>query len=648
MPYIWDDQFEGTAASSEHTTVSRSRVLQEQFAQTFEENPIMATSRFAELHKAYRSGPRITKERALGILETNGLTGQLLVDENGITEQALETLMFRKKMELRRAEIFNRAQGGVVEGASRLGVALATTAVDPINVGLAFVPVMGQARYLKALEAAKGPLGRAAFRTGVGAAEGALGGAIVEPFIYGSRKYEQADYDAVDSLMNVAFGSLFGAALHPTVGGLADVVRRPRAATPARTEPTIEPEPEPEASGRQEPTIDEEGRIEDEVTEELEPAIAATAEPQVGEGFDAGKMVDEILSIPGEREKVDAIYAANAAKLREMQEGDPLTTAIDPAQHVERVREGVGQAILDQPIDVVRTGDVARAANEPAPDNAVAWRTLIERSFPEGEEYSAKLALESFDEMVGDGVSPRDAAFDELSPAGYWPDEFSLPEGALEARARTDEPGEVETLPNMQMRDKTLELQHKQEGESWKDWARRVAEKYGRSPEDYDDVIDGYMRDEELSERDAALLLLFEEEILPTKADVKAFGSKAYDPSQADIEATTGQYAEAVNVPAERPNLRVVGGTKQPDPEPILAIEQAEVTLKEVPEDPAEAIDEDLALAESDLRETEARLGVEEKEPDPDLELVEEAAEKAERWAKASEVAVTCLTRGVT
>jgi len=94
------------------------------------------------------------------------------------------------------------------------------------------------------LERASGPLARAGVRAGVGATEGLAGAAIAEPLVYAQAQAEQADYGMLDSLLNVAFGAIFGAALHAGGGALADALRKERAAPNAGRAPEpIEPAP---------------------------------------------------------------------------------------------------------------------------------------------------------------------------------------------------------------------------------------------------------------------------------------------------------------------------------------------------------------------------------------------------------------------
>lgn len=209
--------------------------------QAFTESPINSILRFSELANANVSDARLDAVVARQRLKDAGLEGRLTIPDTGIATPALDILMDRKKEEIRRQDILSRAPKGIGRGAQQLGMAFAASALDPLNIGLAFVPVVGEARYLRYLAGARGILGRTAVRAGVGAAEGAAGAAIVEPLIYAAKSQEQADYDMQDSLLNIAFGTVFGGGLH-VLGGLASDAGKalsPAKVARERIEPTI-------------------------------------------------------------------------------------------------------------------------------------------------------------------------------------------------------------------------------------------------------------------------------------------------------------------------------------------------------------------------------------------------------------------------
>lgn len=233
MPYVFQETQAGERRPANEFPSLPSEVYTETFAQAFEENPIASIYRAKSLADDYRSGgKKLDFDSASKALKARGMEGDIKVSEAGITQDALDTLMFRKGIEKRRQEVFGQAEGGLGQGAAKLGISLATGLVDPLNVATAFVPVIGEARYTSMLAKAGSVWGRTGVRAGVGAVEGVAGAALVEPIIAGSRRYEQADYGMADSLLNVAFGGLFGAGLHSVGGAVSDGVRHYRGAEP--------------------------------------------------------------------------------------------------------------------------------------------------------------------------------------------------------------------------------------------------------------------------------------------------------------------------------------------------------------------------------------------------------------------------------
>lgn len=145
--------------------------------------------------------------------------------------EVVDILIQRKREEINRQAIMRRAPGGVGVGAVGLTLDLLVSAADPINVASAFVPVVREARFL----AAAGRVGVTGARASRGAVEGAVGAALVEPIVLAASLQEQADYDLMDSLLNVAFGTVLGGGLHTAGGAIGDVLAR-RAGQPTLSE----------------------------------------------------------------------------------------------------------------------------------------------------------------------------------------------------------------------------------------------------------------------------------------------------------------------------------------------------------------------------------------------------------------------------
>lgn len=185
----------------------------------------------------WRWGARQVPVTSVRMLEPAEATAEFGIDKHltfteSISETHARELRDLKQAELARRDVFARAEGGLIQGAARLGVGLATSIVDPLNIASAFIPVVGPSRYALMLKQAAGPAGRTAVRIGVGAAEGAVGAAVVEPLVYGVARSEQADYHATDSMLNLAFGTVMGGGLHAGAGAVGDALSGWRGTVP--------------------------------------------------------------------------------------------------------------------------------------------------------------------------------------------------------------------------------------------------------------------------------------------------------------------------------------------------------------------------------------------------------------------------------
>ncbi len=214
------------------------------FDQAMFENPTNAARRINELTEAEQGAvirpamtargytspavraepetPLLTAEQARARIKEEGL--DLTVDDAGIRAGALDILIERKREETKRKFILDNAPASTVP--VQLLAGFAASVLDPINVASAFVPIVGEARYASMLaRAGQSVAARAAVRAQVGAVEGAVGAAMLEPLILYASARDQADYDLTNSLLNVAFGSALGGGLH-SAGGLLGDLRR--------------------------------------------------------------------------------------------------------------------------------------------------------------------------------------------------------------------------------------------------------------------------------------------------------------------------------------------------------------------------------------------------------------------------------------
>lgn len=229
--------------------------------------------------------PARTPARILTPDEANerfGIPGRLKFDAD-VPEPIAQELRDLKTREIERQDVLRRAQAGL---GTTLTAGLVASILDPINVGSAFIPVVGPARFAG--------LGVAGARAARGAIEGGVGAAIVEPIVLAGARAEQADYDIADSLLNLAFGTALGSGLHLAGGALGDRLRARQQASPFQ-------------------------RAIDDLPREQQEALGRTAVSQLVEGrpIDVGPVLDVIQTTQRDR-----LLAGTAARVYEP--GGPL------------------------------------------------------------------------------------------------------------------------------------------------------------------------------------------------------------------------------------------------------------------------------------------------------------------------------------
>ncbi|MCE1084705.1 hypothetical protein LU642_29430 [Pseudomonas asiatica] len=179
--------------------------------------------------------PLIGAEQARSQVADAGL--DVKIPDQGIRQGALDILMQRHQEQLARQQIMARANGGSLP--TKIAGSLAASLLDPLNIASAFVPVVGEARYARLLAGAASPLERAAVRGGVGALEGSVGAAILEPLPLLAAQQDQTEYGLSDSLANIALGGLLGGGLHSVGGAVSDALRRRLATEAAPVETSL-------------------------------------------------------------------------------------------------------------------------------------------------------------------------------------------------------------------------------------------------------------------------------------------------------------------------------------------------------------------------------------------------------------------------
>jgi hypothetical protein len=137
-------------------------------------------------------------------------------------------LMVQEAHERRdRDNAISRGPQGFLPDALGFVTGIGAGMIDPVNMAAFSIPVVGEARFGKMLASAGGSLlGRAAVRAGVGAAQGAVGTAVLQPADWWLHTQDGLDYTMSDALRSIVMGAGMGAAFHAGGGAIGDVLAR--------------------------------------------------------------------------------------------------------------------------------------------------------------------------------------------------------------------------------------------------------------------------------------------------------------------------------------------------------------------------------------------------------------------------------------
>ena len=203
-------------------------------ADNWELNPAMATFKNWQMYEAKsisEEGERSPRNQPILRVNRDKLNKQYsslgLYFEQDEYQSVVDIMVDSKIEENERQSImsrgpegsFNPLSGGFYVGAAKLAVGIGVSFLDPINIGASFIPVVGQTRFAQIVARTGLKTGRAVR----GAVEGAVGATLLEPLIYSTAQKIQADYDLVDSFMNIGFGTILGTGIHVGAGALKDI-----------------------------------------------------------------------------------------------------------------------------------------------------------------------------------------------------------------------------------------------------------------------------------------------------------------------------------------------------------------------------------------------------------------------------------------
>jgi hypothetical protein len=184
----------------------------------------------AELTQVFQDQPDIPIEEARSRVKSANLDSIVhLPDQPTMKAGALDIMINRARDDQERQAKIAEGPGGFLAGAFDVGTSLAVSAVDPLNLAVGMIPIMGEARYGKMLAGAGENLfTRAAVRGGVGAAQGAMFSTVMTPLDWLSHTQEGRDYGMNDALRSILYGAGTFGLMHVAGGAAGDIGRMVR------------------------------------------------------------------------------------------------------------------------------------------------------------------------------------------------------------------------------------------------------------------------------------------------------------------------------------------------------------------------------------------------------------------------------------
>lgn len=134
----------------------------------------------------------------------------------------VDILVKKRLDDIKKQDIISRGPQNVAAKTTYFFSGLGGDFSDPINIGLSFVPVVGQARFIKMV----GKYGKTQARFRRGLIEGGVGNTAFEPIYASTAISEQREYGAMNSLYNIGFGALLGGGLQIGLGKVGDVYKK--------------------------------------------------------------------------------------------------------------------------------------------------------------------------------------------------------------------------------------------------------------------------------------------------------------------------------------------------------------------------------------------------------------------------------------
>jgi hypothetical protein len=295
--------------------------------------------------------PEISQGDAKLLLKQEGLTEQdvHLGDQETHKLPVLKMRIDEAHTRRDRQAAIERGPQGFFPGALGLVTSLGVGMIDPVNVAAFSIPVIGEARMGKILASAGDSiLARGAVRFGQGAAQGAVGTAVLQPVDWFLHTRDGQDYTMAQAMESIIMGAGMGGAFHAIPGGVGDVLARRRGLPLAGSPQDLLLRGLMTGTHVHADQLAEEGVPVGEV-----PGIAPVIAPSAPEAFPEAPMhpADVLADLPPAA-KEDAVHAAMADIIsgRPTQAAEMLQIAAD---HDPRIAESF-EAFHGSPHDVDR------------------------------------------------------------------------------------------------------------------------------------------------------------------------------------------------------------------------------------------------------------------------------------------------------
>jgi hypothetical protein len=179
--------------------------------------------------KAKAAIPDISRDDAQGLLKQEGLTEQDVHLGDAPTHKLPVLKMQIDEAHTRRdrAAAIERGPQGFFPDALGAVTSIGVGMIDPVNAAAFSIPVLGEARMGKILASAGDSiLARGAARFGQGAAQGAVGTAVLQPADWWLHTRDGQDYTMAQAMESIVMGAGMGGAFHAGGGFIGDIRSR--------------------------------------------------------------------------------------------------------------------------------------------------------------------------------------------------------------------------------------------------------------------------------------------------------------------------------------------------------------------------------------------------------------------------------------